>query len=67
MIAVRVAADHCRLLYSLSTEVNIVMSHDLDTCSNSPASTATWHACRDRLLAAVLGKVFQHISIIPAE
>ena len=53
------------LLSVLSTEVNMVISHEVDTCLTSPASRNTWLTCRQRLLTVVLGNVFQAISIMP--
>ena len=49
----------------LSTEVNMVISHEVATCLTSPASRNTWLTWRQRLLKEVLGNVFQAISITP--
>ena len=47
-------------------EVKMVMSQDLLTCESSPTRITKWLTCRATLLPTVLGKVFQHISMIPS-
>ena len=55
------------LLSDLSTEVNMVISQEVDTCLTSPARRNTWLTWRQRLLTVVLGNVFHAISIMPGK